>query len=59
MYSVLGDIQNMPMVDLIEVGPAFKILQVFSNLYYSIIDAVENLYMNVHRPLVLHEGLRV
>lgn len=49
----------MPMVDLIEVGPAFKILQVFSNLYYSIIDAVENLYMNVHRPLVLHEGLRV
>lgn len=49
----------MPVVNLIKVGPAFKILQVFSDLYYSIIDAVEILYMNMHRPLVLHEGLRV
>lgn len=49
----------MPVVDQIEIGLAFKILQVFSNLYYSITDAVEILYMNMHRPLVLHEGLRV
>lgn len=49
----------MPVVNLIKVGPAFKILRVFSDLYYSIIDAVEILYMNMHRPLVLHEGLRV